>query len=75
MTYDKKIIFDTGDGPEGLTVYTSEDEGVVDWSNTTPTVYVVIANDTGCFKIRMTMQKVVDDLLAALGKSTVVRSS
>lgn len=68
MAYDKNIIFDTGDGPEGICVYTSEDEGVVDWSSTKPTVYVMIANDTGCFKVRLTRQKVVDDLLAALGR-------
>lgn len=75
MAYDKKIIFDSGDGPEGICVYTSEDEGAVDWADTIPAVYIEIANYTTSFKIRLTMQKVVDDLLAALGKSTVVRSS
>ena len=75
MAYDKKIIFDTGDGPEGICVYTSEDEGAVDWADTTPAVYIEIGNYNTSFKIRLTMQKVVDDLLAALSKSTVVPSA
>lgn len=60
MGDDKKIIFDSGDGPEGICVYTSEDEGAVAWAGTVPAVYIEI---------------VVDDLLAALTKDTVVRSS
>jgi hypothetical protein len=39
---DKKILLDVNDGPEGITIYTSESEGVVDWSQSFPALYVVV---------------------------------
>jgi hypothetical protein len=32
-----------GDGPEGISIYTDDDRGVVDWSQTYPAVYVHVA--------------------------------
>ena len=39
---DRRILLDASDGPEGITIYTSEDEGVVDWSPTLPGLYVTV---------------------------------
>jgi hypothetical protein len=40
MQDDKVFLLDVGDGPEGIQIYTSEEEGVVDWSQTFPPVYL-----------------------------------
>lgn len=40
---DKKILLDVGDGPEGITIYTSDDEGVVDWAGSFPALYITIS--------------------------------
>jgi hypothetical protein len=40
---EHKVLLDASDGPEGIRIYTSEEEGVVDWSGTFPAVYVEIA--------------------------------
>ena len=45
---DKEIILDVSDGPEGICIYTSSVEGVVDWSNTFPSVYLT-ASLNGAF--------------------------
>ena len=38
-----EILLNVSDGPEAIKIYTSEEEGVIDWSNTFPAVYVQIA--------------------------------
>lgn len=63
---DEEVLLEVGDGPEGLTIYTSEDGGVVDWSTTTPTVYVVFSNNEVSFRARLTMPSVVKQLVEAL---------
>jgi hypothetical protein len=40
MKPDKIIILEVGDGPEGICIYTSDEEGVCDWANTFPPVYI-----------------------------------
>ena len=65
---DIKTLLEVGDGPEGIAIYTSEDEGIVDWSSTEPTVYIEICNNETYFRVRLTMQKTVDELLKALSK-------
>jgi hypothetical protein len=37
---DKQILFSVADGPESIEIYTSDHEGVVDWSSTFPAVYL-----------------------------------
>jgi len=37
---DKKVLLSVCDGPEGIEIYTSDDEGVVDWSSSFPAVYI-----------------------------------
>lgn len=63
---DRKILLDVGDGPEGIKIYTSEDEGVIDWSSTEPTVYLEIANWETFYRIRFTRQCIVDALVKVL---------
>jgi hypothetical protein len=36
----KKILLSVADGPEGIEIYTSEDEAVVDWSSAVPSLYL-----------------------------------
>lgn len=45
---DRKVLLDIGDGPEGIQVYISEDEGVVDWSSDLPALYIT-ASIQGAF--------------------------
>lgn len=40
MKDDKHILLEVGDGPEGIQIYTSDDEGI-DWACTYPPVYIV----------------------------------
>lgn len=37
---DKITLLSVGDGPEGIEIYTSQDEGVVDWATSFPAVYL-----------------------------------
>lgn len=48
---DKEILLSVGDGPEGIEIYASEDEGVVDWSNTFPAVYLVASINGASIKL------------------------
>ena len=43
MGEDRIVLLDVGDGPEGITIYTSENEGTIDWSQTFPALYVDIS--------------------------------
>jgi hypothetical protein len=40
MDLSKVPLLSVSDGPEHIEIYTSEEEGVVDWSNTFPAVYL-----------------------------------
>ena len=42
---DKKVLFELADGPEGITIYSSDKEAVVDWANHIPALYVTVALD------------------------------
>jgi hypothetical protein len=42
LRHDKRILFSAADGPEGLEIYTSEEEGIVDWTGALPGLYVVV---------------------------------
>lgn len=51
MPKDKKILLEVGDGPEGITIYESDEEGVVDWSPALPGLYLEAAIDGVDFKL------------------------
>jgi hypothetical protein len=51
MIKDKKILFDIDDGPEGITIYTSDEEGVVDWGNDLPALYLEASLHGANFKL------------------------
>jgi hypothetical protein len=36
----RKVLLDVADGPEGITIYTSEDRAVVDWAEQCPALYL-----------------------------------
>ncbi len=38
--YDKQVLLRVEDGPESIEIYTSEDEGIIDWASTLPGVYL-----------------------------------
>ena len=42
MYFKENVLLDIADGPEGIEIYTSEDEGIIDCSNTFPAVYIVV---------------------------------
>lgn len=48
MAYDdRKILLGANDGPEGITIYTSDEEGMVDGATTFPAVYVNVSLNGG----------------------------
>ena len=51
MTNDKQILLDVGDGPEGIQIYTSEEEGIVNWAGSFPAVYIVASLWGANFKL------------------------
>ena len=38
-----EVLLEVGDGPEGIKIYTSEEEGVVDWANSFPALYIEVS--------------------------------
>ncbi len=42
MKYDQNVLFEIGDGPEYIKIYTSEDRAVIDWSPDIPGLYIEI---------------------------------
>jgi hypothetical protein len=38
--WDRQYLLRAGDGPEGIEIYTSDEEGVVDWSQAFPALYL-----------------------------------
>jgi hypothetical protein len=51
MSYNKTYLLKACDGPEGIEIYTSEDEGVVDWSSTFPAVYLQVNTHDAMIKL------------------------
>jgi hypothetical protein len=64
---DKTILLSVGDGPEGIEIYTSEDEGVIDWSSTFPAVYLTASLNGASVKLGpFTMGSIYKQLLSCL---------
>lgn len=63
---DKHVILSAADGPEGIEIYTSEEEGVVDWSPTSPAMYLVATVNGAMVKLGPFGRGVWDQLLTAL---------
>jgi hypothetical protein len=63
---DKQVILSAADGPEGIEIYTSEEEGVVDWSPTSPAMYLVATINGATVKLGPFGQGVRDQLLGRL---------
>ena len=40
---NRKILLEVGDGPEGITIYTDSDEGMVDWCGLDEPMYVLVS--------------------------------
>lgn len=40
---DKQILFEVADGPEGVTIYSSEDEAISSWGRHVPGVFVSVS--------------------------------
>lgn len=49
--YDKEVLLSVADGPEGIEIYQSADEAVVDWSGDIPAVYLVATLDGAMVKL------------------------
>lgn len=64
---DKKILLSVADGPEGIEIYTSEEEGMVDWSPAFPAVYIVVNTHDAMFKAGpFSLPAIYEQLVAAL---------
>jgi hypothetical protein len=47
----KKILLSVTDGPEGIELYTSEDEAVVDWAGVVPALYLTVSTHDAYVKL------------------------
>jgi hypothetical protein len=64
---NKNILLQAQDGPEGIEIYTDDDEGVVDWAITFPPVYVTISINGAMAKFGpFTLPKIYKDVARAL---------
>lgn len=62
------ILFEAGDGPEGITIYTSTEEAVVDWSNDIPSLYIQASVDGAFVKLGpFQLKSIREKLTSALG--------
>lgn len=67
MKPNTKILLDVADGPEGIKIYTSEDDGVVDWSSTFPAVYIIINTHDAMVKLGpFQCSKIYNELVSKL---------
>lgn len=66
MKADRKILLDAGDGPDGLTIYTSEEEAIVDWAASSPAMYITVAVQGGYAKFGPFLPRVLEQVKAAL---------
>jgi len=62
---DRKYLLNVGDGPEGLAIYTSEDEDAVNWLENG--VYVEFSNCNSYFKGTLTLRYIYEILEKLLG--------
>jgi hypothetical protein len=74
--HEKKILFKCCDGPEGLEIYTSEQQAITDWATDYPALYL-IADIQGSHvrlgpfqisKIRKSLEKLVEGPVDELGE-------
>ena len=59
----RHVLLDASDGPEGIKIYVSEEEGVVDWSETFPAVYVEISLQGASFRCGPFQMREIHDKL------------
>ncbi len=62
----KKVILEAGDGPDGITLYTSENEGVVDWADSLPALYLTASVNGASVKLGPFIKGVRDQVLERL---------
>lgn len=63
---DKRVLFSACDGPESIEIYTSENEGVIDWSRSFPALYLSASTDGASVKLGpFQLPKVYEDVLRA----------
>jgi hypothetical protein len=63
---DRQVILSAADGPEGIEIYTSEEEGIVDWSPASPALYLVASVNGASIKLGPFGRGVRDQLLGRL---------
>lgn len=69
-----QILLSVADGPEAIEIYTSEDEGVVDWSPSFPAVYLQVNMDGMRFKCGpFTLGSIHAQLMEQLSKEHIQR--
>jgi hypothetical protein len=66
----KVILLEAADGPEGIEIYTDDEEGIVDWACTFPSVYVNISINGAMAKFGpFTLPKIYKDIEKAVSPS------
>lgn len=67
----KQILLDASDGPEGITIFTDDERGVVDWAESFPALYCSVAIDGASVLMGpFTMPRVYQQLVERLGVET-----
>lgn len=63
---DRVNLLNIGDGPEGILIYTSEDEGSIDHSNKFPAMYMEVAIHGAAMKFGPFQTTLYDQLIVQL---------
>lgn len=60
--YDKRILFESADGPDSLMLYTSEDESVIDWAGDGNALYLTASVGGAFIKMGPFLKQIRFDL-------------
>ena len=64
----KQVLLEVADGPEGIIIYTDDDPGVVDWSESFPALYCSVALNGAWVRLGpFTLGSIYRQLVAQLG--------
>jgi hypothetical protein len=66
--YDRRVLFESADGPDGICLYTSEERSAVDFSGDFPSLYLEVAVMGAHVTIGPFMKSIRLDLEAALNR-------
>jgi hypothetical protein len=64
---EDKILFESADGPDGIRLYTSEQQAAVDWAGDANALYLEASVNGAFIRLGPFLRKIRFDLESALG--------